>query len=191
MIETLALHAYLTAISPKDAMRYRYVHRQQYDTSCGLSSASSILDLYWGVPMTEEQIVSRLLDVSQENPININDIMQLLSEHGVAGRAFRMDYDELINAAQHFVPIVVHYSYPKGHFAVLLFASPQGVIVADPARGTQHLSPTEFERRWSGVALVTASRTRDLNHSLLARVVAEKQRSHRLLLRRTRSRIAI
>ena len=186
MIESLVLHAYLMVTTPKDTMKYQYVHRQQYDTSCGLSSTSSVLDLYWGVPITEEKLVDRFLDGSNPKPVSIKDISQLLSEHGIESQAFRMDYGELMAAARDFVPSIVHYSYPTPHFVVLLSASSDGVIVADPARGTQFLSRGAFEQRWSGVALLTASRIRDLNLMIIDQARDDKQRRLELLFRRAR-----
>jgi predicted double-glycine peptidase len=41
----------------KESLRFQYTMEQGYDSSCGMSVVATALDLYWGVPCAEIELI--------------------------------------------------------------------------------------------------------------------------------------
>ena len=169
MLDTLFLPILLSLAIPKDTLRFQYVHEQGFDSSCGLSSASTVLDVFWGESTSEIALIARLSQHydGSEDTVSFAQISDLLQMFGVHSRGYRMDYDQLAATLPNFSPIIVHYDSPDDHFAIALSASDKGIIVADPAHGLRWLPRRAFEHRWSRATLVTAS---DSHHRQVERI---------------------
>ena len=147
----------------KESLRFQYTMEQGYDSSCGMSVVATALDLYWGVPSAESELIASTLGTKLEEgdyTVSLADMAVAFEERGVAARAYKMDWEGLNSlVAKGYSPVVVHYSEPEKHFALLLGFKDGRAIAVDPARGLESLSRKAFEERYSGAAMALASRT--------------------------------
>lgn len=159
----------------KESLRFQYTLEQGYDSSCGMSVVATALDLYWGVPTDEDELIETALGEKLEDgdyTVSLADMAGAFESRGVAARAFRLDWDGLVGmAAKGYAPIVVHYDEPEKHFALLLGFEDGRAVTVDPARGLESLSREAFEARYSGTAMALASRALVPNAALVAEAV--------------------
>ncbi len=159
----------------KESLRFQYTLEQGYDSSCGMSVVATALDLYWGVPTDEDELIETALGEKLEDgdyTVSLADMAGAFESRGVAARAFRLDWDGLVGmAAKGYAPIVVHYDEPEKHFALLLGFKDGRAVTVDPARGLESLSREAFEARYSGTAMALASRALVPNAALVAEAV--------------------
>ena len=158
---SLAFALVLSALAPKEELRFRGAAEQGFDTSCGLSAAACLMSEYWGLPASEGELAaalprSRLL--AGDLRVSLADLKAALEARGFAARAYRMDFEELAAAAARHAPVLVHYDRPEGHFALVLGVAGGRVVAADPATGTAALGRADFLRRYGGLALLAARR---------------------------------
>jgi len=176
----------LSVISGED-LRFTAIEKQGFDTSCGVAVTASLLATYWNIPVAEsdlyqDMILDRLDGTGANYTISFATMLDYLPRRGVAGKAYRMDWDALADSlAKGYAPVVINYDKPKPHFALLLAvnAGDTGAfaVVADPARGTGLVSRAVFEAEYSGNALLTASREAERNAEFIAgEVTAEERR---------------
>ncbi|HPG87391.1 MAG TPA: cysteine peptidase family C39 domain-containing protein [Spirochaetales bacterium] len=159
----------------KESLRFQYTLEQGYDSSCGMSVVATALDLYWGVPTDEDELIETALGEKLEDgdyTVSLADMAGAFESRGVAARAFRLDWDGLVGmAAKGYAPIVVHYDEPEKHFALLLGFKDGRAVTVDPARGLESLSREAFEARYSGTAMALASRTLEADAVLVAEAI--------------------
>jgi predicted double-glycine peptidase len=166
----------------EEELRFVPVYKQGYDTSCGISATASLLDMYWGVPVSEPQmyqdmVVNRLSDEDTNYTISMRTIMEYLNQHNVASQAYRMDWDTLTDTLQKgYAPIMVHYEEPRPHFALLLNIENNYALVADPAFGIHFVNNQTFTRNYSGNALLTASYTLERKSGYIKEAVDSESR---------------
>jgi len=163
-------------VLPKESLRFQFCHEQGFDTSCGMTVAATALDRYWGIPVTEWELVAETLAdklVSGDYTVSLADMATALKAHGIASRAYEADWDKLIEiAGKGFVPLILHYDRPVAHFALLLGFKDGRAITVDPARGIESLSRTVFEARYSGVAMALAARGRSVDLDAVNEAIA-------------------
>jgi hypothetical protein len=161
---------------PKEGLRFSYVMEQGLDASCGMATVASALSLYWQVPVLEVELFAGLFPqegaLKQEGVrkeesdgrVSLASMAAAFEARAVSARAFRLDWDGLEDIlGKGYAPLVVHYDRPDPHFALLLGISQGIAVLADPARGLETLGRADFEKRYSGVALALASRSRQKN----------------------------
>lgn len=189
----------LALVIPKEGLRFSAVFEQEADLSCGLAAAASVLALYCSIP-ADEAFVYTLIGGTGRGAgrgIALGDIGHAFSAVGVSSRAFRMDDAQLERALElGFAPIVVRYDRPSPHFALLLGSGsgPFGEFfaMADPARGIEALSRSDFDARWCGAALlVEGSALSPGGRSLLAAAMEGCLAREELAARSIAARLAL
>jgi predicted double-glycine peptidase len=176
-----------------EALRFVPVYKQGYDSSCGIAVTATLLNNYWGIPVSEAGLIQDMIGSPAEGDgrntysISFLTMAGYLRKQGIAARPFRMDWDGLADSlGKGYAPIVVHYEKPMPHFALLLRQEGDYAIVADPARGCGIVSRQSFERNYSGNALLTASTGALKDKAALERNV-ERERKRLASLRRLAS----
>lgn len=160
MLSSLSLGALilplLLQVEPKEELRFRFIPKQQYETSCGLAAAAGALSLYWNLPATERELALSLS--GDEKPwkerISLATLKEILESRGVHSRGFWIPARKLGSLTEHFSPLLVFLSHPDPHFALLLGKDGELWILADPAEGTIFLSEKEFNKRYGGAVLL-------------------------------------
>jgi ABC-type bacteriocin/lantibiotic exporter with double-glycine peptidase domain len=90
--------------------------------------------------------------------------------------------------AKDFAPLLINYTEPRPHFALLLHIEKGFAFVADPAKGIALVERRRFERDYSGNVLLAASRTRQKDEAYLKNVITGEQRRLAQLRRLARAR---
>lgn len=149
-------------VTSKEDMRFIYIHEQMYDRSCGFSTISSLLDIYWNIDCSEDVIIERYIESTDINTsdvtISLADLSKILSDYHILNASFIMDFEQLQEALIKYIPVLVHYESPENHFALVLDADNNAVVVLDPLQGMIILSYKYFMDRWSGVVLLSDSK---------------------------------
>lgn len=160
---------------PKEDLRFRFVMEQGLDASCGMAVVATALSLYWQVPVLEVELLAELFaqggggEAEAEGRVSLASMAKAFESRGVLAKAFRLDWEGLAAIlVRSYGPVVVHYDWPEPHFALLLGISDGTAVLADPARGLETLGRAGFEKRYSGVALVLASSSRQKDQRRLA-----------------------
>jgi predicted double-glycine peptidase len=154
------------ALLSEEELRFTSINKQGYDTSCGIAVTASLLSTYWNIPVTEEElyttmILDRIEDGSAAHyTVSFSTIAECLKEYGIQSRAYAMNWQELSDSlAKGYAPIIVHYGEPNPHFALLLHIEGEYAFVADPAQGFGLAHKKIFTGKYSGNAMLTASRS--------------------------------
>jgi predicted double-glycine peptidase len=170
-----------TMLLSEEEARFSYVYKQGYDTSCGIAVTASMLHTYWNIPVQEpdlyqEMILDRLETEDVTYTISFLDIMDSLKRYTVQSRAYKMDWDALVDSLEKgYSPIIINYENPKPHFALLLHIENGYAFVADPARGFELVDSTVFNRNYSGNAILTASQAVSKNSALIQTITADEK----------------
>jgi ABC-type bacteriocin/lantibiotic exporter with double-glycine peptidase domain len=152
-----------TLVVSGEESRFTAINKQGMDTSCGVAVTASLLNIYWNIPVTETDLYQAMIfDKAQEKnitySISFQTMIDYLKQHGIASRAYKMDWDTLRDTLKKgYAPIIINYAKPNPHFALLLCVEKDYAFVADPAKGLELVYRREFEQNYSGNALLAAS----------------------------------
>ncbi len=150
-----ALALVLAALTPKEQLRFAFSIEQGADKSCGLAAAATLARVYWGDGTADEAALAVALPPAvAEGEISLADVAAALRARGFVARGYRMDASALHAALPERAPILVHLSWPQGHFSLVLAAEGRCFALADPIEGLCALDEHEFKRRFSGAALL-------------------------------------
>lgn len=129
--------------------RYACV-RQADQSDCGAAALATIA-LHYRRPLSLQQ----LRDMAGTDRIGTNllGLVQAAEKLGFSARGVKGTYEALPQVP---LPAVAHVRTDEGlgHFVVIHCVGKHGVVIADPARGIQKLSPEGFSQRWSGYLLL-------------------------------------
>ncbi len=170
----------------KEARRFRYVGEQGYDTSCGYAAAASLLSLYWQVPIDEADLISlngERTTTSGVYTVNLADIARAVQKLDFEVQGGQTGWDGLVLATERYAPVLVHYAQPETHFALVLAVGADSLVSADPARGLELVSRSQFEKRWSGVILLVKADQRQKDEGRLQAAIVETRKRESLLAR--------
>lgn len=124
--------------------RDRNIVKQNLDHSCAAASVATILNYYYGISTTEEEI---LASMNKENRMaSFYDIAEVLPKYGFFGVGYAISFDQLINIK---IPVIVH-TRNRGieHFSVLKGIDKDVIMIADPSLGNRTYSKAEFLKIW-------------------------------------------
>ena len=169
---------------PKEVLRFQFVLEQQSDSSCGLAAVASLLSLYRGIQVEESDLAMEI-PTRQKGRVNLSNLKQLVEERGIGARGYRMDYEQITEAAGAFPPLLAHYYSPHPHFVLVLAVLREWVAVADPSTGMELVSAEEFSRRWSGAVLVSAFSPENLGENAVSEAACAASERMQNLIRWT------
>ena len=136
-------------------LRYVDMVPQKTDFSCGAAALATILNYAYGRQLTENQVITGLLEVSdaaevREKGFSLLDMKNYVQKQGMRGRGYSMT-PELLEQLK--VPIIVLLDI-RGykHFVVVKKTTADKVYIADPALGNRILDTKEFVAGWNRVA---------------------------------------
>ncbi|WP_122032547.1 peptidase domain-containing ABC transporter [Aliivibrio sp. EL58] len=112
---------------------------------CGLASLAMVSS-YHGHQINTSSL-RKFLTIDTQG-MNLNQIMEIASELGLASRAIQCELHEI---KQLTLPCILHWNLD--HFVVLTEVSKKGILINDPSIGKRKLTFTEFSRCYTGVAL--------------------------------------
>jgi len=121
------------------------VLRQTEASECGLACLAMVA-AWHGLDIDLATLRQRF-SLSRKGA-HLEGLMRVAEALGLAGRALRLEPDQLDQLQR---PCLLHWDL--NHFVVLKSVSARRIVVHDPALGERRLSPEEFGRHFTGVAL--------------------------------------
>jgi ATP-binding cassette subfamily B protein RaxB len=121
------------------------VMQQTQATECGLTCVGMIAN-YFGHEI--DMVTLRKRFPTSLKGATLADVMLIAHHLGMAGRALRLELDELSKLRR---PCILHWE--MNHFVVLKSVSKDKITIHDPARGKRDVPMEEVSRCFTGVAL--------------------------------------
>lgn len=132
------------AVKSWKTLRDANVVKQDMDFSCGAASLATVLNEFYGLSLTEQQI---LKDMNKQDMMaNFEDMAKVVKRYNFKSGGLALSYDQL---AKLTVPVIVYLQY-RGldHFSVLRGISNAYVQLADPSWGNRIVSKQQFLAMW-------------------------------------------
>lgn len=126
------------------ARRDAQIVKQDEDFSCGAASLATLLNGFYGLSLTEAQI---LKDMNKNDMMaNFDDMARVVNHYGFKAGGVALSYEQL---AKLTVPVVVYLQIRgEDHFSVLKGISATHVHLADPSLGNRIFSKAQFLTMW-------------------------------------------
>jgi hypothetical protein len=126
------------------ALRDARVVKQDSDYSCGAASLATLLNEFYGLSLTEAQI---LKDMNKSDGMaNFEDMARVVNRYGFKSGGIALSYEQL---AKLTVPVLVYLQHRgNDHFSVLRGISATQVQLADPSWGNRIFSKAQFLAMW-------------------------------------------
>lgn len=118
--------------------------KQAQDFSCGAASLATLLNGFYGLSLTEAQILKDMNKPSQM--ASFEDMAQVVHRYGFKATGVALNYQQL---AKLTMPTLVYLQVQgNDHFSVLRGISPTHVQLADPSMGNRIFSKAQFLAMW-------------------------------------------
>ncbi|YCH30536.1 peptidase domain-containing ABC transporter [Erwinia sp. D4-22] len=121
------------------------VMQQTQATECGMTCVGMIAN-YFGHGI--DMVTLRKRFPTSLKGATLADVMLIARQLGMAGRALRLELDELEKLR---CPCILHWE--MNHFVVLKSVSKEKITIHDPARGKRDIPLDEVSRCFTGIAL--------------------------------------
>jgi ATP-binding cassette subfamily B protein RaxB len=126
-------------------LEYRILIYQSEAAECGLACVAMVAN-YHGHQLDLTTLRNRY-SVSLKGA-NLQQLMQLAGQLGMAPRALKLDLADLKNLR---LPCILHWE--MNHFVVLKKVSNKGITILDPAIGERFVLLSDVDKSFTGVAL--------------------------------------
>ncbi|MDP5367129.1 MAG: C39 family peptidase [Paracoccaceae bacterium] len=126
------------------ALRDFRIVKQQLDYSCGAASMATILNEFYGMSVTEKDVLTRMGATDRSSFQQLADVAPA---YGVRAGGLMLSFDDL---KQLKIPAIAYVQYRgEDHFTVIRGIRRDGVVhVADPSWGNRQLTAHQFRRMW-------------------------------------------
>lgn len=126
------------------ALRDFRIVKQQLDYSCGAASMATILNEFYSMSVTEEDVLTRMGATDRSSFQQLADVAP---SYGVRAGGLMLSFDDL---RQLKIPAIAYVQYRgEDHFTVIRGIRRDGVVhVADPSWGNRQLTAHQFRRMW-------------------------------------------
>lgn len=126
------------------ALRDFRIVKQQLDYSCGAASMATILNEFYGMSVTEKDVLTRMGATDRSSFQRLADVAPA---YGVRAGGLMLSFDDL---KQLKIPAIAYVQYRgEDHFTVIRGIRRDGVVhVADPSWGNRQLTAHQFRRMW-------------------------------------------
>lgn len=132
-------------VAPWTALRDDRVVRQARDYSCGAASVATILTEFYGLAVTEEDVLAR---IERNGRYSFADLAAVVETWGLVGGGIALGFDKLLELQ---VPAIAYLKMRgRDHFTVLRGIDPATglVAVADPSWGNRRFRTHQFRQMW-------------------------------------------
>ncbi|WP_081697603.1 C39 family peptidase [Marinobacter sp. ES-1] len=125
-------------------MRDAGIIKQDLDYSCGAASLATVLSEYYGLPVTEEEIL-KIMN-KEDMRASFDDMANALKELGFRGVGYAASFEQLTKLK---IPVIVYTKHRRDdHFSVLRGINSETVWLADPSLGNRTYSRYQFLEMW-------------------------------------------
>ncbi|HEX7819436.1 MAG TPA: C39 family peptidase [Sphingobium sp.] len=139
---------------------FRTIVRQRFDFSCGSAALATLLTYQYGLPTEETEPFKVMWDGGDQPKIrkmgfSLLDMKNYLSQRGFKAEGYHLGVADIHELGRPMIALVTVKGYT--HFVVIKGARDNNVLLGDPARGLITLGDAEFEKMWSGIALIVVA----------------------------------
>jgi predicted double-glycine peptidase len=129
------------------ALRDFRIVKQQLDYSCGAASLATILNEFYGMSVTEKDVLTRM---GATDRVSFQQLTEVAPSYRVRATGIMLSFDDL---KQLQVPAIAYVKYRgDDHFTVIRGIRRDGVVrVADPSWGNRQLTAHQFRRMWEAL----------------------------------------
>lgn len=126
------------------ALRDFRIVKQELDYSCGAASLATILNEFYGLSVTEQDVLTRMGATDRSSFQQLADVAP---SYGVKAGGLMLSFEDL---KQLQVPAIAYVQYRgDDHFTVLRGIRRDGVVhLADPSWGNRQFTAHQFRRMW-------------------------------------------
>lgn len=126
------------------ALRDFRIVKQELDYSCGAASLATILNEFYGLSVTEQDVLTR---VGATDRSSFQQLADVAPSYGVKAGGLMLSFQDL---RQLQVPAIAYVQYRgNDHFTVIRGIRRDGVVhLADPSWGNRQLTAHQFRRMW-------------------------------------------
>jgi ATP-binding cassette, subfamily B, bacterial HlyB/CyaB len=127
--------------------RWRYPFAQQQSAAdCG-ATCLRMIGLFWGKRLDINHLREQI-GVGRSGA-SLRSLARAAEALGFQSRPVRASFDRMVTQPY---PWVAHWQ--GDHYVVVYKVTPRQVVIADPALGIRRLKPAEFQKNWTGYALL-------------------------------------
>ena len=138
------------------ALREADMQLQTNELSCGAAALSTLLNLLGDKQSTEADILKGEKSLEKGKGISLLDLKRFALKRGFMAEGYKMDLPHL---AELKLPCLLHLNKDgEKHYVVYRGMRKDRIYFSDPTYGNVRLSAQEFEKIWTGVALLVEPR---------------------------------
>ncbi len=126
------------------ALRDEQIVKQDLDYSCGAASVATIMNGFYGLDVTEAELLDRM---EADGAASFQDLAEVVQAYGLKGMGIALNFEQL---HQLKVPAIAYLKYrDDDHFSVVRSVSPDGsVSLGDPSWGNRRFTQQQFLEMW-------------------------------------------
>ncbi len=165
LISSIATHAhadmtdnslYSTATTWKQ-LRDQHVIKQDKDFSCGASSLATIMNYFYQIKVTEQQLLEdieaikrlkrkKALQANEVTMASFLDLANVSRKYGLKAKGITTNYNSLSKLS---IPVIVYLNHKRtDHFTVVRAIDDHNVYLSDSSWGNRTLTKKQFEKMW-------------------------------------------
>lgn len=137
--------------------RLRQVVHQSVDFSCGAATLATILQYYYGQPVTEKDAILGMFSVGDRNEIrqrgfSLLDMKNFTEKLHYKAVGYKIqEIDKLKELKVPVIALIDTQSYK--HFVVIRKVTDDYVYLSDPSWGNRRMKLNDFEKVWNNIIL--------------------------------------
>jgi predicted double-glycine peptidase len=137
--------------------RLRQVVRQSVDFSCGAATVATILQYYYGQPVTEKDAILGMFSLGDRNEIrqrgfSLLDMKKFTERLHYKAVGYKIkEIDKLKELKVPVIALIDTHSYK--HFVVIRKVTDDYVYLSDPSWGNRRMKLNDFEKVWNNIIL--------------------------------------
>ena len=145
-LKSTSLHGSIGVTSWKALRDFRVV-KQEFDYSCGAASVATLLNGFYGLDVTETDILEK---IEKDAAASFENLANAVVPYGFKSGGLVVSFDDLKKLS---IPVIAYLKYQgQDHFTVLRGVSKQGnVAIGDPSWGNRRFRPHQFRKMWETV----------------------------------------
>ena len=137
-----------------DAWRNHSIIRQSNPVTCGPAAVATLFTFYFKENSTEEEM-AKLSGTYEQKTTTLLGLRNACRAKDHEATGYRMTLLQLLHQIETSgVPVVAHLKEPSLHYVLVIGKVRNVILVSDPTVGNISVDAADFERQWSGVALV-------------------------------------
>lgn len=125
-------------------LRDERVVKQDLDYSCGAASLATIMQEFYGLNVSEDDVLQRMED---DGAASFQDLSDVAWEYGYNTKGLALDFEQLKTLK---IPVIAYLKHQgDDHFSVIRGFGPDGMVwLGDPSWGNRKFSAEQFKAMW-------------------------------------------